>query len=67
LIVVFTKQGERIEIRNGAAVTATHPPANPGATPSSALAIVATTGETLAVFRVAEVSGYDLSAAGADA
>lgn len=67
MVVVHTRHGARIEVRNGAAVTATHLPANPGATPASALAIVATTGETLAVFRVAEVSGYDLSAAGADA
>ena len=67
MIVVFTKHGERIEVANGAAVTATHLPANQGCTQASALAIVATTGETLAVFRVAEVAGYDLSAAGADA
>jgi hypothetical protein len=66
LIVVYTKHGERIEVKDGAAVTATVLPTHPGNDPASALAIVATTGKTLAVFRVKEVSGYDVSAAGAD-
>jgi hypothetical protein len=66
VIVIHTRHGQRIEIPHGAAVTATELPTRPGNDPAKALAIVATTGETLAVFRVAEVSGYDLSAAGAD-
>jgi hypothetical protein len=67
MITVYTKHGERIEIANGAAVVATELPTRPGNDPAKALAIVAPTGETLAVFRVAELSSYDLSAAGADA
>lgn len=67
MVIVHTKHGQRIEVPNGAAVTATTLPVNPGCTPAAALAIVATTGETLAVFRVAELAGYDLSTAGADA
>jgi hypothetical protein len=66
MIVVHTRHGQRIEVRHGAAVIATELPNKEGNTPAKALAIVATTGETLAVFRVAEISGYDLSAAGAD-
>jgi len=56
MIVVYTRSRERIEVRNGAAVTATELPTRPGNDPAKALA----------VFRVTEVSGYDLSAAGAD-
>jgi hypothetical protein len=56
MIVVYTRSRERIEVRHGAAVTATELPTRPGNDPAKALA----------VFRVAEVSGYDLSAAGAD-
>jgi hypothetical protein len=67
MIVIYTRSRERIEVKHGAAVAATELPTRPGNDPAKALAIVATTGETLAVFRVAEVSGYDLSAAGADA
>ena len=65
MITVYAKHGQRIEIRNGAAVVVTELPNKEGNTPASALAIIAATGETLAVFRVKEVSGYDLSAAGA--
>ncbi len=66
MIGVFTRHGERIAIKHGAAVVATELPNRPGNDPAKALAIVAATGETLAVFRVVEVSGYDLSLAGAD-
>ena len=66
MISVYTKHGQRIEIKNGAAVVATELPTRPGNDPATGLAIVAATGETLAVFRVVEVSGYDVSAAGAD-
>jgi len=64
---VYTRHGERIEVANGAAVVATELPTRPGNDPARALAVVTTTGETLAAFRIAEVSGYDVSAAGADA
>ena len=66
MIVVYTRSRERIEVPNGAAVVATELPTRPGNDPAKALAVVAATGETLAVFRVPEVAGYDLSASGAD-
>jgi hypothetical protein len=66
MIVVYTRSRERIEVKHGAAVVATELPTRPGNDPAKALAVVAATGETLAVFRVPEVAGYDLSAAGAD-
>ena len=57
MIVVYTRSRERIEVPNGAAVIATELPTQLGNDRAKALAIVAATGETLAVSRVVEVSG----------
>ena len=62
---MILKNGERIVIEGGVAVTATTLPVVPtmGATPAAALAVITATGETLAVFRQAQLAGYDLSSA----
>jgi len=62
-VTVILKNGTRIEVVTGAAVTATTLPAAPGCTPGTALAVVTPSGHPVAVFRVSEVAGYDLSAA----
>ena len=67
MITIFTRRGDRIEVAHGAAVVATELPTKPGNDPAKGLAVVSATGAVLAVFRVVEVAGYDLSAAGADA
>jgi hypothetical protein len=67
LITVYLRRGESIEVPHGTAVTATTLPAQPGNTPAQGLAVVAPDGKPLAVFRVAELAGYDLSSASADA
>ena len=67
MITVYTRHGERIEVAHGAAVVAADLPNRPGNDPAKGLSIVAADGRVLAVFRVVEVAGYDLSAAGADA
>jgi hypothetical protein len=67
LIVVHTKHGTPVEIANGAAVVAVDLPSRGTDTPPAGLAVVAATGERLAVFRQSEVAGYDLSQAGTDA
>ena len=66
MIVVYTRSRERIEVRNGAAITFGTLPAGPGETPAKSATVVAATGQPLATFRLVELSGWDLSAAGAD-
>jgi hypothetical protein len=67
LIVVYTRSGAPLHVKDGASVAATTLPTVPGNTPASALAILAANGATLAVVRVSEIAGYDLSRAGNDA
>lgn len=58
MIAVILKSGARVEIPNGAAVTATTLPSRPGDTPAAGLEIVTATGRVLAVFRRTEIAGY---------
>lgn len=65
MITVYTRSGASIEVANGAAVVAVNLPTRGTGTPPAGLAVVARSGERLAIFRQAEVAGYDLSQAGA--
>ncbi len=65
MIVVYTRSGAPIEVAHGAAVVAIDLPTRGIDTPPAGLAVVAASGERLAVFRQSEVAGYDLSRAGA--
>jgi hypothetical protein len=67
MITVYTRHGQPVQVANGAAVVAVDLPSRGTDTPPAGLAVVAATGERLAVFRQAEVAGYDLSQAGTDA
>jgi hypothetical protein len=67
LIVVYTRNCHPVQVPNGSAVVAVDLPSRGTDTPPAGLAVVAATGERLAVFRQSEVAGYDLSRAGTDA
>jgi hypothetical protein len=61
VIVFYTRQHERIEVPGAMAVAATTLPHIPviGQTPPVALAAINAAGETIAVFRVSQLVGYD--------
>ena len=66
MIVIFTRHGEQIAVKNGAAVTFAPMPAREGETPALLLNVVSADGRVLAAFRKKELAGWDLSMAGAD-
>ena len=61
MIVIYTRQNERIEVPEGVAVAPTTVPHLPvvGVQPAAALAVVTADGKTVALFRVSQVVGYD--------
>ena len=67
MITVYTRHGERIEVKYGAAVTFAPLPASSGETPALVLQVVTADGRVLAAFRKKELAGWNLGAAGADA
>lgn len=64
MIIVHLRRGGSLSVPHGAAVAGCTFPAAPGNTPAAALQVLTADGRVLAVFRQAEIAGYDVSAAG---
>ena len=60
MIVIHLKRGGSIEIRDGAAVTASTFPAVPSSTPAPSINVVTADGKVLTSFRQAEIAGADV-------
>jgi hypothetical protein len=63
MVRMFFRGGAHVDIPEGVAVAATDYPSKPGqGDVAMALAVVTSTGKTLAVFRMKETAGYSIEA-----